>query len=459
MKKLSIFFIVAILGLISCDPLDVEPLDKIPAEDAIKDEKGLKAAISGVYDILQSDGIAMDGFVFAELTADNLIHIGTKKEYRQFSENSIVTENAYVEGMWNSCYDGINRVNNILNEIDAVTGVDDSQLEFYKGECYFLRAFLYHTLVKYYGGVPIRKEPTVGISDEELSIPRASVADVYSLIIDDLTTAETKMAGSGKGNSVSANEGAVKALLARVYLYNEQWGNAVTKAQEVIDMGYQLVDSTSYASLYDEQATNSEIIFQIDFANDDDVNAIADYFMPDARFEVAAWRTTAREQSIADEFEEGDYRKEATVGVTPFQGVDEFYCKKYDDIVGESDNVIVLRLAEMYLIKAEALNEQSYEADGDAFVALNTIRERAGLTELTSAEVATQDDFRLAVEKERRLELAFEGHRMIDLRRTGRAADVLPDIGTFVSANQMLLPIPQSEVDLNTAITANNPGY
>lgn len=456
MKFKILYLFILIIGLYSCDTLDVEPLDKIEGDNAITTKKGVEGAITGAYDQLQSASLSQDAIVFGDLAADNLIHVGTKKEYRQISDNLIVSENGYVEGLWNSCYDGINRVNNILAQIDNVEGLSTEEVNDYIGQCEFMRAINYFTLVKFFGGVPLKTEPTTGISNDEINASRASESETYNFIINDLKDAESKL--KTQKSEAYASVGAAKALLARAYLYTGQWQQAADKAKEVIDMGYSLVDGANYGDIYDEtKGSNSEVIFLIDFYNDDDVNEMADWFLPESRYEVSAWRTSAKEESVADKFEDNDLRKSFVIGVVEGSSPD-YYGTKYTLSSTDKDNIIFIRLAEMYLIRAEALNELGYTSNGEAFEMLNVTRERAGLSPLTSGNTTDQNAFRLAVENERRLELVFEGHRFFDLRRTGRGAEVLPNIGTLVSENQMYFPIPQSEMDLNSAMT-QNPGY
>lgn len=456
----KIGLLVLLAFFFACDTLDVEPLDKIPAEDAIKDEKGLAAAINGVYDQLQSVGFAEDALTFADLAADNLIHRGSKKEYRQISDNRLTPDNIYIAGIWNSCYDGINRVNNIIVALDDVEGVSEAAFNKYAGQAYFLRALNYFTLVKYFGGVPLKQTPTEGASPEDLNILRASVQQVYQFIISDLQTAETLLDEYTPATSAYAGKYAVKALLARTYLYYSQYedrySDAADKALEVIESGeYSLAsDSAAYAAIFDEENASGEIIFHIDFTNDDDNNALADWFNINGRFEVAAWDTYDRITSIADAYEEEDNRKFVTIQSGVYEGRDEYYCVKYDDTKTRNDNVIILRLAEMYLIRAEALNKMSYVANGEAFDLLNAVRERVNATPFSAGDLPGGTPFGLAIQEERRLELAFEGHRLFDLRRSGIINDVLPDIGNMAT-NGWIFPIPQSEIDTNPAMTQN----
>jgi hypothetical protein len=438
-------FILLLITLLGCeDILEVDPTTQVSADNAMKNERGVKAAMNGIYDEYQSAALAQDLIIFGDLAADNLIHIGSKKEYKQISDNRIIPDNVYVEGYWNSLYDAINRINYLLSEISKVEGLSEEDLAYYKGQAYFLRAFSYFNLVKFFGGVPLREEPVNDVSPEVLNIGRASENETYTFIHDDLDRAESFFEVRNPETASLANLYAVKALRARVSLYREQWTEAYVNARQVINSGeYGLLSSSNYAKMFQEKE-NDEVIFQIDFSASDDVNAMADWTQEEGRFEVAAWDSYDKESSIADEYKSYDIRKDVTVA----KGLNHYYCDKYNDLENSSDNIIHFRLAEMYLICAEALNETGYVSDGPAFDYLNAVHQRAGLDSLTSANLSNQSEFRDAIHHERRLELAFEGHRYFDLVRTDRAADVLGDIGTLAD-NNWLFPIPQSEIDVN----------
>ena len=459
MRILYSLIILTALFFAGCDILDVEPTSQIEAADAFKDKKGVTAALNGAYDILQSPAISQDVIVFGDLPADNLIHIGTKKEYRQISDQHIFTENAYVEGIWNDSYDGINRLNNIIERIDEAAGMSEEDKKGVLGQCYFMRAFHYFNLVKFFGGVPIKQFSTTSQSPDELNAPRNSKEEVYDFLVSDLGIAKDLFEGTGRQSPVYADEGAVTGLLARAYLYTGQYAEALSMATEVIGMGYELVDGTDYSAIFDETRSNNEVIFLIDFLNDNETSGMADWFLPDGRFEVSAWDTPSKESSIFEVFGDADLRKTISVGESDITGNLEYYGNKYTDYVTNNDATIILRLAEMYLIAAESSNEIAYVPDGEAFDFLNAVRTRAGLDAFTSSELPDQEAFRLAIEQERRLELCFEGHRYFDLVRTGRAAEVLPQIGPLTGANQYLFPIPRSEFDTNESINENNPGY
>lgn len=446
-------FLIALIFVSSCEMLDIEPNNRIPGDEAITDLSGLESAVNGAYDQLQMVGFAEDAVIFGDLAADNWIHVGSKKEYREVDDGEILPGNLYVEGIWASCYDGINRINNILEQLPDLKEVPQDVKDDYEGQMRFLRALNYLTLVKYFNGVPLKTEPTSSATDEELNVPRASVEGAYQFIIEDLTEAEQLL--QERSNPAFAGKTAAQALLARTYLYfsefDPHWDEAVEYAKMVINNpDYSLEEGENYALLFDEESVSDEIIFQVDFFNDDDQNAIADWVRHDGRLEVEAWDTKARENSIYFEYQSNDNRREASI----YENGGSYYCNKYTDTGNGNDNVILLRLADMYLIVAEALNEKGYVVDGEAFEHLNMIRQRADVPVYYSFDLSDQDQFREALIKERRLEFAFEGHRFFDLRRSGLIGEVLEE-GTTLQSNNWLFPIPQSEIDTNNEIEQN----
>ena len=244
------------------------------------------------------------------------------------------------------------------------------------------------------------------------------------------------------------NSYAAAALLARVYLTRFHADNddqyallAANKADEVIESGaFSLV--SSYASLYVGN-DNSERIFQIVFSAQDK-NRLAEYFTPrtlTGRYEVAPSDTLIHSWDPLDSL-----RFEASIA---FDTIGDPYCIKYQELTEGSDPVLVIRLAEMYLIKAEAM---AYSNGDIAAIQdnINAIRTRAGLSPTTAS---TYDELKLAVENERRFEFAFEGHRWFDLVRTKRATTVLG-----IEPYQTLFPIPLSEMTTNS-LMEQNPGY
>lgn len=426
----------------ACNVLDVEPQSSIPASEVFKDKNGINRGINGAYSALQ--GLSYYGRtygIFSDLAADNLAHPpnATAVAYAEVDNNSILPENSSVDGIWSAIYDGINVANNVIAQVPNTGDMSVAEKNAALGELYFIRALNHFNLLNYFGAIPIKTTATVGV--ENVNVPRDEVSAVYRAIIDDLKFAAANLPAGG--TRIKASRHAANALLARVYLYQQDYANAIVYANEVINNGgYALKDN--FADIFTAEET-SESIFEVDFTAVDR-NRIAEYNFP---LTLNGRREVAPSDDLLSKFTAADERLAASVafaGGLP-------YAIKYDDLSTGSDNFIVLRLAEMYLIRAEATARQN----GDLQKIkddLNTIRFRANLPGTAANSYAS---LLTAIEEERRLEFAFEGHRWFDLVRTGRAVDVLP---TVTSVNQTLFPIPLSEILTNTnAGMYQNPGY
>jgi hypothetical protein len=285
--------------------------------------------------------------------------------------------------------------------------------------------------------VPIKTQPTTG-ADASVDVARDPLDAVYGQVVADLLEARDRI---GEHENVMASRGAVNALLARVSLYLEQWDDAVNYASEVINDPAWSLDP-DYGNLF-SGGNSPEVIFQVEF-NPQDRNTLAYYFFPTS---LQGRNEFMPSESLVDAFESGDtIRKNTSIA-------NEGFAWKYRDITTGSDNVIILRLAEVYLIRAEAnaqLNGDLQSIKDD----INTIRTRAGLA---NTEAESYGELKLAIEQERRVEFAFEGHRWFDLVRTGRALELMDNIA---SPNQLLFPIPLSEILANSNPGMyQNPGY
>ena len=448
MKTTKYIIVLCSILLVACNKmLDIQPTDAISSDVAITDKSGVEKAIIGAYDAFQLPGLyGRERVILGDLSADNLVWTGTNMDYAQLDNNNVSIDNAIIDNMWSGAYDGINRVNNILAALPGIGDLTDAERNMYEGEALFMRALFHFNLLTYFGGVPIKTTPTLDVSN--INQPRNTADEMYDQIIEDLGNAELKLPGPGGMTSGRANTYAAAALLARVYLTRFHASNdnqyailAANKADEVIESGaFSLVGS--YASLY-AGSDNSERIFQIVFSAQDK-NRLAEYFTPrtlNGRYEVAPSDTLIHSWDPADSL-----RFAASIA---FDTIGDPYCTKYQELIEGSDPVLVIRLAEMYLIIAEA---HAYTNGDIATIQenINIIRARAGLTPTMAS---TYDELKLAIENERRFEFAFEGHRWFDLVRTKRATTVLG-----IEEYKTLFPIPLSEMTTNSLIE-QNPGY
>lgn len=445
-------FLTAISSLLlatGCDVLDVRPTQSIPLEEAITSRNGLERALAGSYDAMQSSGYyGRDAVAVADLAADNLNWTGTTADYNQISNNTILSDNGVIENLWYTAYIAINRVNYVIDALPRLTDLSQDDRTQYQAEAHFLRALHHFNLVRAFGGVPVRVKP-VKATQAELNVPRNTPQQVYQQIFEDL-----KLARRGRIFSLSSNRasrGAAYALSARVFLTYYSLSNntqhldsAIFYASRTIqDFGYQL--EPSYASVF-RNLPNKEAIFFVDFSAQDR-NRLAEYFFTRT---LGGRKEFSPSPSLVSAFPAADsIRAKNTFAIAP----DGPYGCKYIDLTNGSDRVLVFRLAEMHLIVAEATALKG----GDLTIVrnhLNLLRQRAGVSPITGGDA---NSLLLAIENERRLEFALEGHRWYDLVRTHRANVYVPGLADCYK----LFPIPLSEIQSNEAINASdqNPCY
>ncbi len=444
MKTLKYSLIFLILALGSCTKiLDVQPTAAISSSEAIKDKNGVDRAITGGYNALQQVGsYGRNQILVQDLAADNLVWTGTTQDYAQIANNMIAADNGTNEGLWASNYDCINRVNNVLSRIADIS-MSAEERNTYTGDALFMRALCHFNLCGFFGGVPIKILPTSDLSSIDQA--RNTIAEVYTQVIADLLQAEQVLPltrSRGKASSFSAS-----ALLARVYLFQFHLLNdpliatkAVNEANKVINEGGYLL-APSYGELFTGNTTESifEVVYDVQNSN-----RLAQYFFPRSR--TGRYEISPPEAFILS-FEPNDTsRFDASI---TYDSTNLPYGYKYRDILSGTDRVYVLRLAEMYMIRAEALayTNGSIESIRDD---INVIRGRAGLEAVTATDYT---ELKHAIEYERRHEFAFEGQRWSDLIRTKMAAIVLN-----IPENYTLFPIPLSEMQTNKKMV-QNPGY
>ncbi len=444
MKKSAYIFSAVLIWILgACDVLDVQPYHSMPAEEAITDSAQVQSAIIGSYDALQAGGYyGLDYIIWGDLPADNLTHVGITITWSDIDNNTILADNGLVESTWISIYRLLSRVNNVIARIPDIN--DDLLSQAGKntalGELRFLRALGHYDLMRLFGPIPIRDQ-AVTTDEESLNPPRHSISEVLTVVNNDLDFAIAHLSESMTRGR--ASRPAAQALKARVALHqyyitdNAEFLNiAIQHASDVIEHPALAIEP-DYARLFSQEAT-SESIFEVAF-NEQDRNLIARYF---AHTSLAGRYEFAPTEFYLNSFDPDDLRKDVSVtmaGTAP-------YAIKFNDVASGTDPVYVLRLAEMYLIRAEAralLQEDPQIILSD----INVIRERAGLN---PANMTSYTALLLEIESQRQKEFAFEGHRWFDLVRTGRAIDRLENV---TSINQTLFPIPQAEI-----ISNDNPG-
>ncbi len=429
-------FLTLSIAFTSCeDVLQVSPRDAVDASQLITNANSAGVAINGMYDQLQDDDIfGLHYMMMPDLLSDNMLHSGTFTSYREMDDNDMLAGNVDVGTTWDEMYEAIYRANLI---IDLLPNVDDPALASLKagyiGEAKFVRAITYFHLVRLFGDLPLITTPTKDLAS--VDIARSSESDVIAQIISDLTDA---VAGLADGGSVTrASKGAANAFLAKVQLWKGDHAAALAAANAVT--GYSL--ESDYASLYATGGGGSEAIFRVEF-NTVDANSISFWYWdkPAGRHEFAPT------DDLMNAYETGDLRQAASY-TTATGGGGTHYVTKYNDFATGTDKPYGIRYADVLLLKAEAAARGGDYAT--ATTAINEVRTRAGLADIT----LDASNFETAILQERRVELAFEGDRWFDLRRTGKVTDYLTAQGRV--ADKQLLPIPQSEMDTNPSMTQN----
>jgi starch-binding outer membrane protein, SusD/RagB family len=450
-NRLLLLILAAGLGACS-GVLDVPPTDKVASDVAIHDAAGARSALIGAYAGLQLGSYYAESFVdFVELLTDNARHTGTFDDYKELDQYQMRANNITIGTMWDDIYDAINRTNEIIAKVPPLTDLSDTEKNEILGEAYFLRALHYHNVVKLWGDTPLRLTPAA-TADEASTINRSTVAQTYTQILADIAQAENLIT-AGKSQTRQASLGAAYALEARVRLYLQDWAGAEAAAAKVESLNYIL--APNYSDLFDPTGNNTpEDIFRITFTPTQK-NFLATYYLPKGlggRFEVGPTITSTGILAAYDPASGGDinlYHPTDKRGIwNVAQSGIRAYIAKFRNPGGDED-VHVIRLGEVILIRAEALAHLNRLPE--AVAEYNRLRLRAGvaadpLTGLTQANVLA------AIARERRLELAFEGDRWPDMVRTGEA------LALGVPAQQTLLPIPQAEIDVAPNMT-QNPGY
>ncbi|MDP2235121.1 MAG: RagB/SusD family nutrient uptake outer membrane protein [Bacteroidales bacterium] len=486
MKKLIIISIIliSIVSLNGCkDFLDIQPVSQSIAvsntsADSLlyKTSSEVEAALAGVYSDFRNEYFSLDYFVNGDAQSDDAYAGADNPANFQIDEFSIDATNSNVSRDWAYLYGTIGKANAVYNNVEAVPDLSADRKKQIKGEAAWIRAYMYFQAVQLWGDVPLQLTEVKTVSIELLPeiypilFPaRTAMADVYEQIIKDLELAleNVPVTASHKG---FVTKGAANALLAKVYaaIQPPQWNKVQQYADAVIAGGYSLVPE--YDMLWNNTNENSsEAIFEINYEG---TSSSGNWGA--SMFRGMDWKkfNTPSNDLVAAFDAEGDViRKNSSISFDDVSGrwSDPYwpqstfpFINKYRNIAQPSpQNFILLRLADIILLKAEALN-----ANGDVSGAATLVNQIRSRVNLPNTNATDQQAMRLAIEKERRFELAFEGHRWYDLKRTGRAVEVMNNVkgpggaslGYSVNENRLLWPIPQSELDKNTKLVQNT-GY
>ena len=452
MKSL-VLFITTLLVMQSCKKMvDIkQPINEIQTTVVFSNDSTAQAAVTGMYSIMmQFNGFMMNGAVtiYGGLSADELKPNLTSADYEGYYFAALSPTHASLNSrLWQVAYSGIYQANQVIEGLNASTAVNGLLRQQLTGEALFVRALYYFYLVNFFGDVPLIKTTDYR---KNSSLPRAKTADIYAQIILDLKTAKVLLPLTFTGNArVRPTVFAAASLLARVYLYRQEWAKAVEESSLVISSPqHTLAPNLNNVFVM----TSTEAIWQLMPAGAQSNTGEGAIFIP---FSATTVPTISLTPSLYSAFETGDLRKANWVKTVAINSIIYTYPFKYKIRSGATGEYnVVLRLAEQYLIRAEANAQLQQLAPAKAD--LDKIRSRASLPANNSVD---QAGLLNDIMQERRIELFSEwAHRWFDLIRTGRVSTVLGPLKPAWNANFALFPIPQQELDRNPFLF-QNPGY
>jgi hypothetical protein len=467
------------------DFITTTPVSTVSTELVYRTDEDFAQAVVGVYRALQQEYNNM--WLYGDIRGDDAWAEVVKDNAAYWSDAFVMNgDHGTTNGSWLSYYTAIFRANMVLERLPEVTVATAARHE---GEARFLRALAYFNLVRMFGDVPL--VTSVVAVEEGYDVPRSSVADIYSkVIIPDLQAAQQLLPATyPAAERGRATRGAAAAMLGKVYLTQKDFAKAESQLMAVTTMGYSLLPNYNQVFAHGSPH-HSEYIFDIEYQSGiggGQGNTFSIQFMPNLvgmtnglySMTGAGGEFNSATQHLIDAFNgsPGDLRRaisiapiggfynrlttypfqDSTARFTAFpQATSKTYTLKYvaPTSQGGPANWIVVRYADVLLMLAEAMNENGKSAQAHEF--LNQVRKRAGVPPYVGL---SQAQFREAIELERRLELAFEGHRWFDLVRWGLAHQRLGKSG--MQPHMVLYPLPNQQVELinDPAIFPQNPGY
>lgn len=493
--------IIIMLGITLCfvesscnkDFLDKTDSTRLGSDNFYNNQTEIEQAINGVYGQLQ--GIINNQWIFNELPSDNTTidfnpgDRGQADRVEAFEFFTLNSGSVNIDGMYKSYYNALYNINNTLLKLKATTIADSVKNQF-AGQLKFLRAYYYFELTQYFGEVVLIVEP-LDQPSKAWDYLRESREKVYTQIENDLKDAVPLLPINYNAANVGrVTKGAALTLLGKFYLTKKQYAEAVNTLKQVLSLGYALLPS--YADVFNPQKKNgAESIFEVQYQGGNDLGEWSSFiytFAPRlskgavtgwSQSNPGGWNIPTKDMIAA--YENNDLRKNESIGLdfkSPVTGAVVPYIKKYNhahSIFGRTDdNWPVLRYADVLLMLAEAINEQTGPTS-EAYGYLNQVRQRAGLVTLSGLD---QQLFRGKILNERRVELAFENWRWFDLKRTKTPSELSQFLNAYAAREkadptvgrqgipysnndyifevyEVLFPIPSNEILVNNKLTQN----
>ena len=445
------------LSITSCeDILEQNPVNEVDQEIVVTDEQSARAAVAGMYNEMQSSDYYGDNFIIiGDVSSDIAQSIGTWDFYREMDTYEIsAAGNTENENFYVRAYSTINIANNVIEKIPQLSNISSEAQNEMIGAAHFIRALAMFDLTRLYGGVPgvvgskgmpIITTPTNSLTDVQYP-SRPALEESYRAVEQDLLDALDLLPETG--DKSVASKGAAQALLSRLYLYLMNYEEVIFYTTAVIsDPKYAL--NPNFEDIFASKL-GSGSIFELNF-NSSDQSGIRNWYNPNGGRGDLTTHQSFYEEATANP---ADVRG----NLFGFSESNGFYQTKYQK-PGGVDNIHILRVAEMYLNRAEA---RAHLGDLEGAIDdLNVIRTRAGIGEIET-EPSTKTGVLEAIWDERKLEFAFEGHRYFDLMRTDQLMNELKNLSRMNGPNVSLpgkeravFPIPAAELDANENLIQN----
>jgi starch-binding outer membrane protein, SusD/RagB family len=477
-KKIYIILSICVsfMFTISCeDDINLSAQQSLDVSGAFLNKDATLSTLQGVYSSCQllemSGGMPQ---IFSDFMSDNSSFVGSFPTFQEIRDYVTLSTNLNIQGVWQQHYRVVARANDMIANVPDVPGASFTAAEKaqYIAEAKFLRALAHFQLVTLFAqpfqftsgathlGIPLVTKTFTGTIDFQ---GRNTVNEVYESVIKDLNDAIIDLPATYSTAILTrgrATKGGAQALLSRVYLYKGDFANAANFAKQVLDATATYSPASSYA--FWTSKNTSEDIFTIQNSSIDN-----------GRTGTGGWASWHRPAAnggrgdikfspslIAAYLQEGgDLRYGLRSSGTGADANPATFSTKWPDGVNNADNAPVIRTTEIVLNYVEAKAEFDKAVSQDLINRMNTLRTRAGLTSWTLATFSSKDAFVTAVLNERWKELAFEGHRRMDLLRRGKDLR-FNDPKAAYKADRTILPIPQREIDNNPGLAGQqNPGY
>ncbi|WP_229599797.1 RagB/SusD family nutrient uptake outer membrane protein [Runella slithyformis] len=466
MNKYHISLVMAVgVWLSSCrEVLEPRPIDILADQFVLNQASDVATVRLGAYAAFR--GTAAPKVIVGDFTADYIQHNGTFTDYQELGNKQITSANGVAGALWGSVYNTVYVCNFLLEKLPTVPGVREAERKRVTAEARFLRGMANFIGATTFGNIPYVTSTNI---DANKTIGKTDKATIMTNVLADFQAALTDLPEGSPtdGRPVFAGyatKSAVRAAMARYYLYQKNWAEAEASASAVISTNfYELVNYSDVVS----KDFNNESIFEVGYTASDDPGTSA--------FGLNNLLVGRREVIPSNQFinqiiskESGERQRTVAFDFNAQGGGDNGWSvRKYGTPDEDNNNIVIFRLGEMYLIRAEARAQQGrMTGSTGALNDLNVLRTRAGKNTTVAANKpplvtsATQAEALLLIERERLYELAFEGHRWYDLVRTGRAQAVMSAFSPNWTPKYELWPIPQTEIQRNPSLAGQqNPGY